>query len=130
MTGDLRTAHLGARTISVQLRAELAHNFTNSCRVRTEGACGVPRSRRLRDTTGPTLQSSKTSGGLTTSWDDPQTTSATVSPTSHTQTGERLRNSRTPSSQESGRSFPLTLKWFNIHTGWYVNCSREEAKGR
>jgi hypothetical protein len=32
-------------------------------------------------------------------------------------------------SQESGRSFRLTLKWFNIHTGWYVSCSREETKG-
>ncbi len=31
MTGDLRHVPLGALTVSVQLRAELAHNFTNSC---------------------------------------------------------------------------------------------------
>src|SRR6266436_1154782 len=85
MTGDLRQVLLGALTVSVQLRAELAHNFTNSCWVRTEGACGVPCPQRLRDTTGPTLQSSKTSGGLTTSWDDPKTATASISPTFHTQ---------------------------------------------
>jgi hypothetical protein len=64
---------LGALTVSVQLRAESAHIFTNSCCVRTEGACGVPLSQRLRETTGPTFQSSKSSGGLTTSWDDAKT---------------------------------------------------------
>ena len=90
MTGDLRQVPLGARTVSVQLRAELAHNFTNSCLVTTEGACGVPRSERLRDTTGTTFQSSKTSGGLTTSWDDSKTARAIVSPIFHTHTGERL----------------------------------------
>src|SRR5229473_3485882 len=84
MTGDLRQVPLGALTVSVQLRAELAHNFTNSCCVTTEEACGVPRSQRLRDTTGPTFQSSKTSGGLTASWGDPKTARATVSPTFHT----------------------------------------------
>src|SRR5713226_9627314 len=84
MTGDLRQVPLGALTVSVQLRAELAHNFTNSCSVTTEEACGVPRSQRLRDTTGPTFQSSKTSGGRTASWDDPKTARATVSPTFHT----------------------------------------------
>jgi hypothetical protein len=35
---------------------------------------------RDADTTGPTLQSSKTSGGPTKSWDDPKTARATVSP--------------------------------------------------
>ena len=49
-----------------------------------EGACGVPRSQRLRETTRPTLQRSKTSGGLTTSGDDRKTTRAAVSPTFHT----------------------------------------------
>src|SRR5713226_7776290 len=85
MTGDLRQVPLGALTVSVQLRSELAHNLTNSCSVTTEEACGVPRSQRLRDTTGPTFQSSKTSGGLTASWDDPKTARATVSPAFHTQ---------------------------------------------
>src|ERR1700686_1000345 len=75
---------LGAQTVSVQLKAELAHNPTNSWPVRTEGACGVPPSQRLPETTGPTLQSSKTSGGLTESWDDPTTAKAPVSPTFHT----------------------------------------------
>jgi len=64
MTGDLGQVPLGARTVSVRSRAELTHDFTNSCRVRTEGACCVPPSRRLRDTTGPTFQSPKRSDGL------------------------------------------------------------------
>src|ERR1700733_1046698 len=84
MTGDLRRTPLGALTVSVQLKADLAHNFTNSCRVRTEGACGVPRSQRLRETTGPTFQSAKRSDGLTKPWDDPTTARATVSLTFHT----------------------------------------------
>jgi len=37
MTGDLRQVALGALTVSVQWRAELAHNSTHSCRARTEG---------------------------------------------------------------------------------------------
>src|ERR1700704_4308104 len=94
----------------------------------TEEARGVPRPRRLRETTGPTFQSSKTSGGLTTTWDDPKTTRATVSPAFHTYTGERLRNSRTPGSQESGRSFRLTFQMVNIHTCRYVRWSREKTK--
>ena len=52
----------------------------------TEEAFGVPRSQPLRDTTGAAFQSSKTSGGLTTSWVDPKTARATVSPTFHTPT--------------------------------------------
>ena len=52
----------------------------------TEEAGGVPRSRRLRDATGAVFQRLKTSGGLTISWGDPQTTRATGSPTFHTQT--------------------------------------------
>ena len=83
MAGDLRPVPLGGLTVRVQLRAELAHNFTNSCWVRTEGAGGAPRSQRLRDTTGPTLQSSKTNGGLTKSWDDPKPARATISPNFH-----------------------------------------------
>jgi len=47
------------------------------------------------------------SGGLTISWDDPQSTRGAVSPTFHTQTGEKLRNSRTPTGQESDRLFRL-----------------------
>ena len=50
----------------------------------TEEACGVPRSQRLRDTTGPPFQSWKTSGGLTKPWDDRTTARTTVSPTFHT----------------------------------------------
>ena len=34
---------------------------------------------------------------------------------------------RSPSSQESARSFRLTLKMVDIHTGWYVRWSPEEA---
>jgi hypothetical protein len=34
MTGDLRQVPLGALTVSVQLTAELAHNFANSCWVK------------------------------------------------------------------------------------------------
>ena len=52
--------------------------------MRTEGASGVPCSPRLRETTGPTLQSSQTSGGPTEFWDDPKTAGAAVSPTFHT----------------------------------------------
>jgi hypothetical protein len=70
MTGDLRQVPVGALTVSVQLTAELAHNFTNSCWVKVHVVFHVPK--RLRETTGPTFQSSKTSGGLTTSWDDPK----------------------------------------------------------
>ena len=80
---------------------------------------------RLRDTTGPAFQSSRRSGGLTISWDEPKTTRATVSPTFHTNTGARLRNSRASS---QGQVFQLVFKWFNIHTSWYVNCPRVEAK--
>src|SRR6266700_1341112 len=47
MTGHLRQVPLGARTVSVQSRAELAHNSTNSCRVTTEKARSVPRSRTI-----------------------------------------------------------------------------------
>jgi hypothetical protein len=78
--------------------------------VTSEEACGVPRSQELRDTTGPIFQISKQSGRLTTSWDDPKTTRVTVSPTFHTHTGERLRNSRTPSSQEPGRSIVIDFQ--------------------
>jgi hypothetical protein len=108
MNGDLRYVPFGALILRVQLRAEMTHNFTKSP-LTTERACRVPRSQLLRETTGPTLQSSKTSGGLTTSWDDPKTARATVSPTFHTHTGERLLNSRSASSQEPGRSLRLTF---------------------
>jgi hypothetical protein len=37
MTGDLRQLSLVALTVSANLKAQLAHNFTNSCRVRSEG---------------------------------------------------------------------------------------------
>ena len=60
MTGDSRHVRLGALTVSVQLRAELAHNFTQSCWAGTEGACGVPLSQPFREATGPAVQSSKT----------------------------------------------------------------------
>src|SRR6185437_1955608 len=67
-----------------QFGAELAHNSTDPCQVTTKEAGGVPPSGRLRDTTGSIAQSSRTGGGLTISWGEPQTTRATVSPTSHT----------------------------------------------
>jgi len=51
MTGDLCQVPLGALTVSGQLRAELAYNFTNPWWVTTKKACGVPPSLRLRDTT-------------------------------------------------------------------------------
>jgi hypothetical protein len=127
MTGDLRQVPLGALTVSVQLRAEVAHNFTNSCRVRTEGACGVPPSQRLRETTGPTLRSSKTSDGLTKPWDDPKTARATVSPTSHTYWRQVMKFENV-SSQESDRSIAIDFQMSNIHTGLYVDGSGEEAK--
>src|ERR1700722_4804388 len=73
-------------------------------------------------------QSSKRSGGLTISWGDPQTTRATVSPTSHTNWREVMKFENTEY-QESDRSFRLIFKWLNIHTSSYVSCSREEAKG-
>jgi TetR/AcrR family transcriptional repressor of nem operon len=77
--------------------------------VRTKGACGVPRSQRLRETTGPTLQSSKTKGGLTTSLGDPKTARATVSPTFHT-TGERLRDSGTSAAKSQAAQLRLTFR--------------------
>src|SRR5215467_11864099 len=44
-------------------------------------------------------------------------TRATVSPTFHTQTAERLQNSRTPSSQDSGFSIDLrSFKWLTYLT--------------
>jgi hypothetical protein len=98
---ELRQVPLGALTVRVQLRAELAHNYTNSCGVRAERAGGVPHSQRLRDTTGPTLQSSKTSGGLTKPWDDPKTAKATISPTFHTRRREIMKCENV-SSQKSG----------------------------
>jgi TetR/AcrR family transcriptional repressor of nem operon len=78
----------------------------------SEGACGVPRSQRLRDITGQTFQISNQRGGLTTSRDDRTTARATSPPTFHTHTGGRLRNSRTSSSQEPiAIDFDLTFKW-------------------
>jgi hypothetical protein len=41
---------------------------------------------------------------------------------------ESLRNSRTSSDQESGRSFRLTIEMVNIHTCRYVKRPGEEAK--
>lgn len=46
------------------------------------------------DTTGPTFQTTRTSGGLTVSWGDPKTTRATVSPTFHTTLAIGYENSR------------------------------------
>ena len=94
MPGDFRQVPRVALTLTVQLRAELPHNFTDSCWVTTEGARGVQHPQRLRDTTRAGLQCSKTSGGRTTSLDDPKTARAVSSTTFHISTGERLRNSR------------------------------------
>jgi hypothetical protein len=63
MPGGLRQVPRVAVTLTVQLRAELARNFTDSYWVTTEGARGVQHSQRLRDTTRAGLQSSKMSGG-------------------------------------------------------------------
>jgi hypothetical protein len=82
---------------------------------------------RLRDTTGPAFQISKKSGRRTTSWDGPNAARATVSPSFHTLTGERLQNSRTLSSWESGIAIDFQL--IHIHTSWYANYSRKEAEG-
>jgi len=41
--------------------------------VTTAEACGAPHFQRLRDTTSPTFQISRQSGGLTIFWDDPKT---------------------------------------------------------
>jgi len=90
MPGDLRQVPRVALTLTLQLRAELDYNFTDSYWVTTEEARGVQHSQRLRDTTRVGLQSSKTSGGRTTSLDDPKTARAASSPTFHTRTGERL----------------------------------------
>src|SRR5271168_4242978 len=73
MTGDLHHVPFGALPVRLQLRAELAHNFTNSSRVITEGACAVPPSRRLRETTDETHRTTQHRDGLTLSWDDPET---------------------------------------------------------
>jgi hypothetical protein len=89
----------------------------------TEGACGVPRSQQLRETTGLTLQSSKTNGGLTTSLGDPKTVRATLSPTFHTHWREVMKFENV-SSQESGRSIVIDFQMCNIHTGWYVGCTQ------
>ena len=102
MPGDLRQVPRVALTPAVQLRAELAHNFTDSNLVTTEEARGVQHSQRLRDRTRAGLQSFKTSGGRTTSLGDPKTARATSSPNFHTRTGEKLRNSRAPTGQELG----------------------------
>ena len=100
MTGDLHQVPLSAPPINVQVRAK---------------ACGVPRAEQLRGTTGQTFRIAQQSDGLTTSWGDLATTERTFSPTIHTNTHERLRNSRTPSSQESGRSFRLIFE-SGLHT--------------
>ena len=92
--------------------------------LRTEGACGAPRSQRLRDTTGPTLQSSKTSSGLTKSWDDPKTAGATVSPTFHTYWREVMKFENV-SSQKSGRSIVIDFQMVTIQTGRYGNGTQE-----
>ena len=97
MPGDLRQVPRVALSLTVQLRAELAHNFTDSYWVTTEEARGVQHLQRLRDATGAVLQGFKTSGVRTTSLDDPETARATRSPAFHMRTGERLRNSRAAS---------------------------------
>jgi hypothetical protein len=67
MTGDLRQVSLGALTVRVQLRAELAHNSQISVERQLKKAFAVPRSQRLRDTTGRRFQRWKASRELTTS---------------------------------------------------------------
>ena len=118
MTGDLRQVPLGARKVRAQLRAELAHKFTKFCRARTEGARGVPRSQRLRETTDPTLQSSKTSGGLTASWDGFKMARATFSPTFHTRRRE-VTKFENVSSPKSRHSMVIDFQMVTIHTGRY-----------
>jgi len=38
MAGNLRQVRLGVVRVCVELRAELAHNFTNTCRMTNEGS--------------------------------------------------------------------------------------------
>src|SRR5919109_526942 len=72
-------------------------------------ALGVPRSSRLRGTTGLTSQISAPRGGLTTSWDDHKMAREAFSPAFHTFTGERLRNSRIRGCRVSPDRFSLTF---------------------
>jgi len=88
------------------------HNL--SCRVflprglaEKYGAGRIPASQRLRDTTAPTPQPSKTSGGLTKSQDDCKTDRAAVSPTFHTIVID----------------FHIII--VTIHTGWYVGVTQQ-----
>src|SRR5215813_14625539 len=107
MTGNLRYVPLGPLTVNVQFRAR---------------ACGVPPAEQLRDTTGQTFRIAQQSDGLTTSWGDLETTERAFSPTFHTHTGERLRNSRTRATRVSPIN-PIDFQMINIHTGRYVSRS-------
>jgi hypothetical protein len=55
------------------------------------------------------FKSSKTSGGLTISWDDAQTAGATVSPTFHTYRPEDTQFEKV-SGQKSGRSIGIDFQ--------------------
>lgn len=101
---------------------DLAHNFTNSCRVKTVGACGVPRSRRLRDTTIPTLEDSKRSSGLTTAWDDAPTGKATRFSNFSYKLAKRYGFENIGIQKETAQ-LGLTFSGFNIHTGRYVGST-------
>jgi hypothetical protein len=76
------------------------------------------------ETTGPTLQSSKTSSGLTKFWDDSKTARATVSPTFHTHWRDVMKFENV-GSQKLGRSIVIDFQMMNIHTYRYVRQSRE-----
>jgi TetR/AcrR family transcriptional repressor of nem operon len=76
---------------------------------------GVPGLQRLGETADPTLQSSKSSGGLTESCDDPKAARATVPPTSHAHWREVMKLEE-GSSQESGAQLGLPFRLFNIDT--------------
>jgi len=78
----------------------------------------------ITETTGPTLQSSKPSGGLPKSRDDPKTAGPTVSPTFHRHWREVMKFENI-SSQKSGCSIAIDFRIINIQTGWYVGSAQE-----
>jgi hypothetical protein len=105
MTGDLRQVPLSALTLSVQLTAEVAHNFTQSllsenCNVvfHVHNDCV-----RLQ---APTPQSSKTSGELTTSF-KPCSEPISMNLTGQSESAGRLKNAMSRGFYAPGRGMPI-----------------------
>ena len=76
------------------------------------------------ETTRPTFQSLKTSGGLTMSGDDAKTSIANISPTFHKDECAPTKFEKV-SRQKSGLQKALISALINIHTGWYVGHPQE-----